>query len=65
MEPDPDLHGLLEGLAKMPGVTDETVDLLEELQRAVREHHRILERQSDLIRRLREDLKDVRRGDEP
>lgn len=49
----------------MPGITRETGDLLEELQRAVREHHQILERQTDLIRRLREDLKDVRRGDEP
>lgn len=41
--------------------SDETVDLLEELQRAADEHQRILERQSELIRRLRNELKDVRR----
>lgn len=40
--------------------SNETDDLLEQLQRAADEHKRILERQSDLIRRLREELKDVR-----
>lgn len=39
----------------------DTDDLLEELQKAADEHRRILERQSELIRRLREELKDVRR----
>jgi dsDNA-specific endonuclease/ATPase MutS2 len=39
----------------------DTVDLLEELQRAASEHRKILERQSELIRRLRNELKDVRR----
>lgn len=65
MDPNYELHGLLEGLANMPGATKETGDLLEQLQRAVKEHHQILERQGDLIRRLREELKDVRRGDQP
>lgn len=40
---------------------EETVDLLEELQRAAEEHRKILERQSELIRRLRSELKEVRR----
>lgn len=34
--------------------------VLEELQRAVEEHERILARQGELIRRLRAELKDVR-----
>lgn len=38
----------------------DTIDLLEELQKAAEEHRKILERQSELIRRLREELKDVR-----
>lgn len=41
--------------------SDETDTLLEELQQAADAHKRILERQSDLIRRLREELKDVKR----
>lgn len=41
--------------------TNETVDLLEELQKAADEHKKILERQSELISRLRDELKDVRR----
>lgn len=40
--------------------TQDTVDLLAELQRAAQEHREILERQSLLIRRLRRELKDVR-----
>ena len=47
----------------MPGQNEETVDLLDELQRAIHAHHEILRRQGDLIRRLRDELKDVRRGD--
>lgn len=39
----------------------DTDALLEELQQAAYAHQRILERQSDLIRRLREELKDVTR----
>lgn len=35
--------------------------VLEELQRAVSEHAKILQRQEALIRRLRDELKDVRR----
>lgn len=58
---DDDLHSLLEGIPGM--IRDgkgETADLLEELQKAAEDHRRILERQSELIRRLREELKDVR-----
>lgn len=56
---DPDAYGeLLEGMHILPK-TNETDELLEELQRAAEEHKRILERQSELIRRLREGLKDV------
>ncbi len=55
-----DLSHLLEEIPRMTS-THETVDLLEELQKAADEHKRILERQSDLIRRLREELKEVRR----
>ena len=40
--------------------TRETGDLLEALQKAADDHKAILERQSELIRRLREELKDVR-----
>jgi hypothetical protein len=35
--------------------------VLAELQKAVAEHERILQRQEELIRRLREELKDVDR----
>lgn len=38
--------------------------VLEELQKAVREHERILQQQELLIRRLREELKGVRRDGE-
>lgn len=38
----------------------DTTDLLEELQRVADEHRKILERQSELISRLRDELKDVR-----
>jgi len=40
---------------------EETDALLEELQAAAEAHRRILERQSELIRLLREELKDVKR----
>ena len=43
--------------------TSETEDLLIELQRAADDHRRILNRQSELIRRLREELRDVRHDD--
>lgn len=36
-------------------------DVLRELQAAVAEHEKILQRQEELIRRLRTELKDVRR----
>ena len=41
--------------------SDDTDDLLEELRRAAEIHKKILERQSELIRRLREELKEVKR----
>ena len=41
----------------------ETDDLLEELQKAAEEHRKILDRQAELIARLREELKDVRPGE--
>lgn len=58
MDLDPD--ALLEGLSQLPR-TDETDGLLEELQRAAEEHQKILNRQAELIRKLREGLKDVKR----
>lgn len=36
-------------------------NVLRELQEAVAEHEKILQRQEQLIRRLRDELKDVRR----
>lgn len=38
-------------------------DILVELQRAVQEHERILLRQEELIKRLRDELKGVARDD--
>lgn len=38
-----------------------TDDVLKELQRAVQEHERILHRQEELIRKLRDELKGVQR----
>lgn len=50
-------------LGKLPSMkkSRETDTLLEELQRAADEHQKILVRQSELIRRLREELKEVER----
>ena len=59
------IHLLLEGLMGAADRSPETEDLLEELQRAAMEHQRILDRQAELIRRLREELKDVSRRDKP
>jgi len=42
-------------------VETDTEDVLAELQRAVQEHDRILQRQEELIRRLRDELKGVER----
>ncbi len=36
-------------------------NVLEQLQKAVEDHERILQRQAELIERLRRELKDVRR----
>lgn len=55
------IAALLEGLPMAK--TRETDELLEELQRAADEHRRILDRQAELIQRLRNELKGVRRGD--
>jgi uncharacterized coiled-coil protein SlyX len=55
-----DLNQLFREIPNMPD-SEETDDLLEELQRAADEQQRILARQSELIRRLRAELKDVRR----
>lgn len=43
--------------------SSETANLLEGLRKATEEHRQILERQAELIRRLREELKDVRESD--
>lgn len=61
MDPDA-LRGLLEELAAMPDRAHqpETANLLEELQKAVAEHYKILEQQGDLIRRLAVELRGVR-----
>lgn len=59
MDPD-ELNAVLKGIPTLAATT-ETDDLLEQLQRAADEHKRILERQSDLIRRLRAELRDVKR----
>lgn len=55
-----DLQSLLREIPNMSGVKrDETETVLEELQRAVREHEKILARQAELIAQLRRELKDV------
>lgn len=59
MDPD-ELIYVLKGVPTLPA-TSETDQLLEELQRAADEHRQILERQAELIRRLREELRDVKR----
>lgn len=60
-----DLRSLLEDIPGMDTSKGDTVDLLEELQKAADEQARILARQSELIRRLRAELKDVRREPSP
>lgn len=55
-----ELASLMKEIPNMPD-DGQKVDLLEELQRAADEQARILARQSELIRRLRAELKDVRR----
>lgn len=42
---------------------DDTEAVLVELQRAVKDHERILARQARLLERLREELKGVNKGD--
>lgn len=57
-----DLQDLIKEVPGMDASSrGDTVDLLEELQKAADEQARILARQSELIRRLRAELKDVRR----
>lgn len=46
---------------KTAGDPDDPGDVLAELQRAVQEHERILWRQEELIKRLRDELKGVER----
>lgn len=55
-----DVHELLKGLAMLID-RDDTDDLLEQLQKAAEDHQRILERQAELIRRLRAELKEMKR----
>lgn len=57
------LHHLLRelpGMAANGETAGDADNVLEELQRAVEEHERILARQAELIKRLRAELKDVR-----
>jgi uncharacterized coiled-coil protein SlyX len=42
---------------------DDTETVLEELQRAVEEHEKILARQAELIKLLRHELKGVNKGE--
>lgn len=48
-------------MAASQGIPEAADSVLEELQKAVQDHERILARQAMLIKRLREELKDVRR----
>lgn len=58
---DQDLHSLMRDISGMSDAQrDESESVLEELQRAVEEHKRILARQAELLARLRRELKDVR-----
>ncbi len=62
---EPSLNRLLKETSDMAArgeVSDaDADDVLEQLQKAVQEHERILARQGELIARLRSELKDVRR----
>lgn len=62
MDHERKLQGLLEELATMPEeeMRRETIGLLEELQAALAEHRKIIEKQAGYINRLRTALKDVR-----
>jgi len=51
---------MLRGVAMLAD-PDDTDDLLEQLQKAAEDHQRILERQAELIRRLRAELKEMKR----
>jgi len=65
VDPEKLLQGLLEDLATMSEKDSrrETVGLLEELQAALTEHRKLIDRQYVLIQQISADLKDVR--DEP
>lgn len=56
-----DMNRLLNDIADTGDGSDESDTVLEELQRAVEDQRLILARQGELIRRLRAELKDVRR----
>jgi uncharacterized coiled-coil protein SlyX len=49
------------GMARESRSVEDTDSVLEQLQMAVNEHERILQRQGELIKKLRDELKDVRR----
>lgn len=64
MADETELHKLLKEIPQMAAhgnASEEADSVLEQLQRAVEEHERILARQGQLIERLRRELKDVRR----
>lgn len=65
MPGDNELHKLVKETSQMAAqghVSEAEADaVLEQLQKAVEDHERILARQAELIERLRNELKDVRR----
>lgn len=65
MADEHELHSLLKETTQMAAqghVSSQDADnVLEQLQKAVEDHERILQRQAELIERLRRELKDVRR----
>ncbi len=65
MADESELHKLLKETTEMAAqgqVSESEADtVLEQLQKAVEDHERILRRQAELIERLRHEMKDVRR----
>lgn len=60
---DDGIHSLLKDIPQMSQKQrDESEQVLEDLQRAVEEHEKILRRQAELIARLRMELKGVNKG---
>lgn len=60
MPDESELHQLLKEIPQMAEKEDPD-GVLEQLQKAVEDHERILARQAELIARLRSEMKDVRR----